>query len=81
MRLTLKQIGCNMTELKLNRNLILFSYSTPVAYEDIPTGNCWHTDKFFSRTTTRHINQWLGGRESAKVSQSLLEDVVKYSIA
>lgn len=55
-------IKANMTELELaNGTKVLFSYQTPVA--------CWFVDgdkqvlrktqKKWSRTTTRHINQWI----------------------
>ena len=53
----LKQLGSNQTELVLNDGTqVLFSYETPVA--------CWiegqffRTDKKWSQTTSKHINNW-----------------------
>lgn len=63
--MNLNPIKANMTELELPGLKILFSYKTPVAcliFETNPdTSTSWHqykTDKNWSRTTTRHINQW-----------------------
>jgi hypothetical protein len=70
----LSPIRANMTELELNGMRILFSYKTPVAalvrYSS-PTGDGWHqyrTEKRWSNTTTRHINQWnpMGGAYGIK---------------
>lgn len=40
---------------------ILFSYETPVAAR-VPGRGFVRTDKFYSKTTTKHINQWLKGK-------------------
>ena len=56
--MNLTPIKANMTELELtNGILILFSYKTPVALVE-PDGYFYRTSKFWSRTTSRHINQW-----------------------
>lgn len=57
--MTLNPIKANMTELDLgNGTRVLFSYKTPVAmlHSD---GMTYRTDKKWSVTTSRHINQWL----------------------
>jgi hypothetical protein len=56
--MNLTPIKANMTELEINGSLILFSYKTPVAVLHLD-GNVFKTSKFWSRTTSRHINQWL----------------------
>ncbi len=58
--MNIKQIGNNQTELHLNNGtVILFSYQTPVAAS---TADGWlRTAQHYSRTTTKHINQWLRG--------------------
>lgn len=57
--LKLKPLGANQTELQLDDNLVLFSYQTPVAAW--VRGRGWlRTDTKYSKTTTKHINKWLG---------------------
>jgi hypothetical protein len=60
--MNLTPIRANMTELTIDGAQILFSYKTPVAVLILePDNGGWHqykTDKFWSRTTSRHINQW-----------------------
>lgn len=71
----LNRIANNQTEVNLSGKVILFSYNTPVAYND--NGNLFVTDKKFSVTTSKHINQWLAGRTAKKVPQELIEQLVK----
>lgn len=57
--MNLTPIKANMTEVHLNDKVtVLFSYKTPVAAWISGEGYL-RTDKKWSRTTTRHINQWL----------------------
>jgi hypothetical protein len=54
----LTPIKANMTEVELTPGLtVLFSYQTPVAYHNYL--GYFVTEKKWSKTTTRHINQWL----------------------
>ena len=54
----LKQIGSNQTELTLNNgNSIFFSYETPVAGYNDEIG-FFRTSTYYSKTTSRHINQY-----------------------
>lgn len=56
----LRNIGSNQTVLSLdNGTEILFSYDTPVAGFVEGYGYV-KTDKFHSKTTTKHINSYLG---------------------
>ena len=53
----LKPIANNMNELTLsNGTQVLFSYETPVASWE--NGQFYKTEKFWSKTTSRHINKW-----------------------
>lgn len=54
----LNPIGSNMTEVEIGDKTILFSYKTPVAYHQAGIGYA-KTSKYWSVTTSRHINKWL----------------------
>jgi hypothetical protein len=55
----LKPIGENQNEVELpNGVTILFSYRTPVAAH-IPGSGYVKTDRSWSRTTSKHINQFI----------------------
>jgi len=56
--MNLNPIKANMTELQLNDWFVLFSYKTPVAAIDRSTGKAFKTAKHWSRTTSKHINQY-----------------------
>ena len=72
----IKPIASNMTELEVNNTTILFSYSTPVAgYSD---EGAFRTDKWYSVTTSKHINKYLGGKDVGKVvPQSYIDQLVE----
>ena len=62
----LNPIKANMTELELPGSiLVLFSYKTPVATID-SIGCAFKTSKKWSKTTSRHINQWLSNHTNIK---------------
>lgn len=55
----LKPQGANQTELELtDGTTVLFSYQTPVACY-IPGEGCYRTEVNHSRTTQKHITQFL----------------------
>ena len=69
-RLRLKQIGSNRTELTYRNDngediSVLFSYETPVAGYD--EHGAFRTDEKFSSTTSKHINQYLNGKDVGRV--------------
>ena len=65
-------IKANMNEVTLNNNIkVLFSYKTPVACEI--NGELYKTNKFWSKTTTRHINSWLDGRNAEEAFQTFFD--------
>ena len=58
---------------------VFFSYETPVAGFSDKLG--WvKTDKWYSSTTTRHINKYLGDLKHTVVSQSVIDDLLKEQI-
>jgi len=72
----LEPIGSNKTVLYTENATILFSYSTPVAAFIFGRGYV-RTNQFFSTTTSKHINAWLGNNEAEKVDQTVLDELVK----
>ena len=63
-----KSIGANKTELHLKDLILLISYETPVSLIRIRHPRVFgtpmrdsaiKTSKFWSNTTSKHINQWL----------------------
>jgi len=72
----INNIASNMTELTTkDYDKVLFSYSTPVAgYDD---EGAFKTDKWYSSTTTRHINKYFDGVEPRIVSQDFIDNLVK----
>lgn len=74
MRIKLRPIGPNQTELDVGDVTILFSYRTPVAFRS-PKG-CFRTEQHYSVTTSRHINQWIGPGAQV-VPQSQIDDCLE----
>ena len=54
----LTPIASNMTEVETSKARILFSYRTPVAAYIFGEGFV-RTEKWWSVTTSRHINKWM----------------------
>jgi len=77
-RLKLKQIGSNCTELTYRNSVgeditVFFSYETPVAGYDHK--GAFRTDTKYSRTTSKHINGYVGP-SARTVSQAYIEGLV-----
>lgn len=76
----LRQIGSNQTEITINTAIgelrVFFSYETPVAAID-ENGNHYRTEKYWSRTTSKHINGYLEGSKSAEMPQEWFDDLLK----
>ena len=76
MKIKLKPLGPNQTELTLHSVCALFSYETVVA---LKTDNgFFRTSETHSRTTTKHINSWfremgLDAKDADELDQSKLE--------
>lgn len=73
----LNPLGANRTELHLDSGaVIFFSYKTPVAAQ-LADGGFVRTDCRWSVTTSKHIGQWLEGRDARTVPQAELDAMVK----
>ena len=59
------QIASNMYIAQKHGTVLLYSYETPEAGED--HNGKFRTDKFYSKTTSAHINKWLGGKNVGKI--------------
>jgi hypothetical protein len=69
----LKPLGANRTAIEFNDgSAVLFSYATPVA-AFLPGSGYVRTDKFWSRTTSKHISQWLDGANAATRPQQFFD--------
>ena len=77
----LRQIGSNQTELSLtNGNSIFFSYETPVAGYHSEDG-FFRTQTYYSKTTSRHINQYLKDVDDVKeVPDQYIVDLVNFDV-
>ena len=80
----LNPIRANMSEVTLGGLTVLFSYKTAVACHSAD-GGYKKTNKYWSKTTSRHINQWLAlngfdksrGDVLKEVDQDVLDNLVK----
>ena len=72
----------NVTTYECELGTLLKSYDTFVALKSKDRETDMVTSKWHSKTTSRQINEFLGGKEyteeAAKVSQSLLDDMGKF---
>ena len=77
----LHSYATNRTVLIFNNGTteVFFSYETPVAGYSDKLGYV-KTDKWYSSTTTRHINKYLGDLKHTVVSQSVIDDLLKEQI-
>lgn len=77
--MNVNQIGKNQLEIRTNNKVLFQSYNTIVAaHIDHKT---YVTDSFFSKTTSKHISQWLKNAGLSDVTykpqsffDSLMED-------
>ena len=73
----LTPIASNMPEVETSEARILFSYRTPVAAYVFGEGFV-RTEKWWSVTTSRHINKWIGKDVTTEeVSQTYLDNLVQ----
>ena len=71
----LTPLASNMTEVETDLGRVLFSYRTPVAAYVYGVGYV-KTDKWWSVTTSRHINKWIDNCTVREVSQTYLDNLV-----
>lgn len=76
---TTRKVGSNITERILpDGSVVLYSYATPVAA--YVGGRFVRTNVWYSKTTTRHTNKWLGMRRAddvGTVDQQFLNSICK----
>lgn len=73
--MNLKILGANKTEMDLGNGLkVLWSYEIPVAY--VKDGSYFKTSRFYSPTTSRHINSWIGDSDVTTVDQGDIDKAV-----
>ena len=72
----LTPIAANQTQISLNNGTeVFFSYKTPVAAY-LPEKGYVRTEKFWSVTTSRHINKWLKNVNNVtEIDQSILDNL------
>ena len=70
----LKPLGENQTQLETKKDVVFYSYETPVAANI--GGKFYRTSSKFSVTTTKHINSWLNGRDAEEKEQSFFDSLV-----
>jgi len=73
-----KSLGKNKTLVKFGTSEVLVSYETPVAGKTDKVGY-FKTDKYFSNTTSRHINEYLADIDYRNITilpHKLLEDML-----
>ena len=73
--MNIKQLGSNQTLLKMGNNEILFSYNTPVA-GFIDGKGYVRVNKFYSVTTSKHINKYLDGIEAQEVTPEYFNQIL-----
>lgn len=71
----------NVTIIRIPyRYEILVSYTTPVAFEELSMSSkfrrCVSSERY-SSATSRHINEWLGGRSFIEVAPRVITDVLR----
>lgn len=72
----IRQLGLFVQELEAGPFVFLLSHSIPVAYWDtraeaVPPGR-FRTDRNFNKSTTRHLNKWLRGKEYATIPHGMI---------
>ncbi len=72
----LTPIAANQTEVSFtNGTQVFFSYKTPVAAY-LPEKGYVRTEKFWSVTTSRHINKWLKNVTNVtEIDQAVLDNL------
>ena len=71
----LERLGASKSLLTLSSGSEIFnSYNTPVACK--VAGEFYKTKEYFSRTTLKHITEYLNGRYAHPVEQSFIDQIV-----
>ena len=71
--ISLTPIAANQTEVETANARIFFSYKTPVAAYVFGRGFV-RTENFYSTTTSRHINKWIGVDAKTDTTEKVSQD-------
>ena len=72
----IKRLGANKTILALpSGSEAFYSYDTPVAFQ-MHSGEIFKTEEYYSQTTSKHITQYLNGRNAEAVPQSMINQLI-----
>ena len=69
-------IKTNMIELEIPGYRILFSYQTPVTYYHWGLDKFYKTEDYYSKTASKHINNWVGEHEVFSLPQSAIDCLI-----
>ncbi len=72
--MSIRPIAANQTEVSTSKAIVFFSYRTPVAAK--VNGVPYRTEKFWSTTTSRHINKWLDRRTVETRPQAFFDSLL-----
>ena len=71
----IERLGASKSLLTLSSGSeIFYSYNTPVACK--VAGEFYKTKEYYSKTTCKHITQYLNGRDAEEVEQSFINQIV-----
>jgi hypothetical protein len=70
----LNNLAPNQTEIVKDGNSYFYSYRTLVAAN--VDGKFYRTDKFHSKTTSKHINSWLNGAKATEMPQEWFDNLI-----
>ena len=74
--LLINNLDKNHTEARIGNVVILFSYGTPIAYQDQNRTRVYLTDRKFSKTTTAHMNMWADGLDCVSIPHDTIVQLV-----
>lgn len=72
--MNINPLAPNQTEVTKGGNTYFYSYSTLVAAN--VNGRFYRTSKFWSKTTSSHINKWLDGAKAEEKDQEWFDNLV-----
>ena len=71
----IKNSPTSTTVVFSNGTRVLYSYETPVAIEN-RDGEIISTTTFYSKTTSKHVSDWIGGRKAIRVPQEVISGII-----
>lgn len=68
-------LNANVAVLYLTNYTVLYSDNTPVACMNVAGKKYFRTSEFHSESTSKHIDEWLNGREADEMDQEFFENL------